>query len=155
MKSYLTILSFILCFTLQTACLLTEPENIKNNENSPPIPVLPDKQFILKINQTALLKSENIQIEFLRVTADSRCPSDVTCIWAGEVTIELAISKDDVDKGKITLINGASEKLKSFYNIDGYCIDLLKVEPYPSTLQKINPADYSITLIIKSATCQE
>jgi hypothetical protein len=37
-------------------------------------------QFQLKINQTAL-EPENVTVKFLNVTGDSRCPSDVTCIW--------------------------------------------------------------------------
>ena len=31
------------------------------------------------------------QLRFLRVVNDSRCPKDVQCVWAGEVTIEFEL----------------------------------------------------------------
>ena len=31
------------------------------------------------------------QLRFLRVVNDSRCPKDVQCVWAGEVTIEFEV----------------------------------------------------------------
>ncbi len=37
----------------------------------------------LHVNESAFIESENLQITLNRID-DSRCPSDVTCIWAGE-----------------------------------------------------------------------
>ena len=52
------------------------------------------EQFQLKVNQIAILKSDNIEIKFLNVTNDSRCPSDVTCVWEGEVKMSVNVVKD-------------------------------------------------------------
>src|SRR3972149_9754011 len=48
-----------------------------------------DSEFVLQIDQSAEIKSEELKITFLNVTSDSRCPSDVTCIWQGQAGSEL------------------------------------------------------------------
>src|SRR3989337_1626269 len=50
-----------------------------------------DSEFLLQVNQSAEIKSEDMKIIFLNVTSDSRCPSDVTCIWQGQAAIELDV----------------------------------------------------------------
>ena len=60
------------------------------------------EQFQLKVNQIAILKSDNIEIKFLNVTNDSRCPSDVTCVWEGEVKISVNVVKDKNPLGNFT-----------------------------------------------------
>ena len=39
-----------------------------------------------------LLIAGDTQLRLLRVVNDSRCPSDVQCVWAGEVTLEFELS---------------------------------------------------------------
>ena len=39
-----------------------------------------DSEFILQINQSAEIKSEDITVTFFNVTSDSRCPSYLTFI---------------------------------------------------------------------------
>ncbi len=49
-------------------------------ESSPP---KLGEEFELAVHQTAQITDENISITFQEVLEDSRCPVDVTCIWAG------------------------------------------------------------------------
>jgi hypothetical protein len=53
----------------------------------------PGTEFDLAIGQTAALEGTDYRITFNRVTEDSRCPVDVTCVWAGDAKIELVISR--------------------------------------------------------------
>ena len=46
----------------------------------------PGQEFSLSIGQSALITGENIQIKFEEIVEDSRCPKDVTCVWAGRVS---------------------------------------------------------------------
>ena len=107
-----------------------------------------DSKFQLAVGQTGFVESENIKITFLEVTADSRCPSDVTCIWAGEVKVLVNIWKDDQDLGGSTLVGQAANDDQAVKTFDGYSIKLLKVDPYPISTQAIGPSDYTITLIV-------
>jgi hypothetical protein len=102
--------------------------------------------FQLKINQIGYIKSENIKIVFLNVTEDSRCPSDVDCIWPGQVTILINITKDNKDTGEYNLTLGTDFDERAIKEFDGYSIKLMIVDPYPISTQEIELTDYIITL---------
>lgn len=51
----------------------------------------PGIEFTLTPGTTATLSGEDTQITFRGVVSDSRCPVDVTCVWAGNASIELTI----------------------------------------------------------------
>jgi len=112
------------------------------------IPAKLDTQFQLKVDQTALIRSENMRIAFLDVAGDSRCPSDVVCIWAGEVSILVNIWKNHQNHGDLILTRGAGKGDQAAKTFDGYSIELVKVEPYPVSIQKIELPDYIITLVV-------
>ena len=54
----------------------------------------PGTTFSLAVGKTAAVNGSNARITFNRVTEDSRCPTDVVCVWAGDAKIELTISRD-------------------------------------------------------------
>ena len=56
--------------------------------------VEPGASFTLAPGQTATVKGADASITFKRVLEDSRCPVDVTCVWAGDAKIEIAISRN-------------------------------------------------------------
>ncbi len=105
-----------------------------------------DSPFGLTINQTGYVDSENLQIRILNIT-DSRCPSDVQCIWAGEVNVRLVIIPDDgVWKG----LDLKEDEEKDFSSGNAnYSVRLLEVRPYPISTQKIEMGDYVLTLLIR------
>ena len=35
--------------------------------------------------QSAVFEAEKLEVQFVDIDSDSRCPSDVTCLWAGEI----------------------------------------------------------------------
>ncbi|MBM2831274.1 MAG: hypothetical protein HW414_326 [Dehalococcoidia bacterium] len=43
------------------------------------------QEFSLSVGQSRRIQGEELTVKFLEVASDSRCPSKVTCIWAGEV----------------------------------------------------------------------
>src|SRR4051812_16048016 len=44
-----------------------------------------------KITQKKCLKQKGIQLILKEVLADSRCPDDVTCVWAGQVKLVMSV----------------------------------------------------------------
>ena len=50
--------------------------------------ILPDQDFILHVGQRAKLDGV-FTIAFKSVLNDSRCPINVTCVWAGNGRVEL------------------------------------------------------------------
>jgi hypothetical protein len=41
------------------------------------------KEFTLKVGETGKAPREQLQVDFISVADDSRCPKGVTCVWAG------------------------------------------------------------------------
>jgi hypothetical protein len=68
-----------------------------------------DVPFELKVGQSAVIESEDIEVSFERVVQDSRCPSDVTCIWEGQATIGVFTQAEGIDKREHLLTIGADE----------------------------------------------
>jgi len=105
-------------------------------------------QFKLKIDQTAYIEAENIKVQFTDVREDSRCPSDVFCVWEGQATIALKITKDKKELREFTLTSRGGEPVTKTF--DGYSIKLVSVEPYPTSTDKLEKDDYVVTLAISS-----
>ena len=53
----------------------------------------PGAEFSLSLGKTAAITGTPYRITFNKVTEDSRCPVDVTCVWAGDAKIELTIAR--------------------------------------------------------------
>ncbi|KRT61332.1 MAG: hypothetical protein XU09_C0006G0255 [Thaumarchaeota archaeon CSP1-1] len=105
-----------------------------------------DSEFLLQVNQSAEIKSEDMKITFLNVTSDSRCPSDVTCIWQGQAGIELDVQKGEVESTVSLSIGGDSSPEESIFN--SYLIQLVDLSPYPISTKNIQPEDYTVTIKI-------
>ena len=56
----------------------------------------PGASFTLAPGETAVVKGADARITFNKVTDDSRCPVDVTCVWAGDAHVEVTISRNGV-----------------------------------------------------------
>ncbi|MFY3740340.1 MAG: hypothetical protein HMLIMOIP_000777 [Candidatus Nitrosomirales archaeon] len=112
-------------------------------------------EFHLEIGQTALIESKNISVRFLNVTEDSRCPSDVVCVWEGQVTILLNIMQHDQDLGDFALtIRGGDETLAA-KTFDGHAVQVMQVEPYPKASEPIQTSDYVATLVVSKISSSE
>ena len=109
------------------------------------------EQFYIKVGQTESINSENIKIKLLEVTNESRCASDVVCIWAGEVKVVLNVSINNQDMGDKTLTLGAGNDDQSIENIGGYSVKVLAVNPYPVSTHKIEQSEYIVTLIVNNS----
>lgn len=107
-----------------------------------------DQPFTLFVRQKATI--EDLQIRFISVPEDSRCPSDVTCIWAGNAKIVLGVSlRESTTETAITL-NTNTEPTEALYA--GYRIRFVSLKPIPVSGRTINPAEYHVTLIVSRAS---
>ncbi len=107
-----------------------------------------DKEFTLVIGQTAKISSENLTIKFMDVTADSRCPSDVECPWAGQVKVLLNIksgsSSQEVELTQLGAGNDEGQKIGNYtYKFT--------VEPYPISTHQIEKSEYRLLLTVSKS----
>lgn len=107
-----------------------------------------DEPVQLAPGESALFQAGKLEVTFVEVISDSRCPTDTTCIWQGTVSVRLAIRSD----GKVTQHEADASNDVA---ISGYVVDILDVLPArgPQS-QRIAPADYRVTLKITRAPAQ-
>jgi hypothetical protein len=104
------------------------------------------QEFFLSIGQTATIEGQALQITFEDIIEDSRCPSDVTCIWAGRASCV------------IKLVDGSSQYrmvLTELGLTDQYTRETYReyqlafhVRPYPEAGQSIGRDEYRLQLIV-------
>jgi len=98
-----------------------------------------DDPFMIKIHQT--LSVDNLALTFSKIE-DSRCPSDVTCVWEGRASITFDIY-DQKQHQTIMLTTG--ENTTSY--VDSYKINLIDILPYPASSKNISE-EYVATISV-------
>ncbi len=92
-----------------------------------------------------LCDNDSSCFSFTKVISDSRCPSDVECVWQGTANIELSTCNEK--DGSVTL--------EIYHPVDytingiGYTLKLTGLDPYPSTSQPHDISEYAATITIK------
>ncbi|MDO8473111.1 MAG: hypothetical protein Q7T05_04760, partial [Dehalococcoidia bacterium] len=108
------------------------------------------QQFELIPGQIASITGESLKVRFVEIVADSRCPTGVQCIWAGEVSCLVEIDYSGTTS-RIVLTQGGSGPATTGFN--KYEI-AFGVQPYPEAGKQIDKAAYRLQLTIskKAAT---
>jgi len=101
----------------------------------------------IKTGSTANLNEKilnsGVYITPLQVVSDSRCPTDVTCIWAGEILVEIKLEKDGVVK-IVELKEGGNA------SIGESTVTFVSVLPEKNSTVSIQAKDYKFTFKVAS-----
>ncbi|HKE96834.1 MAG TPA: hypothetical protein VKB34_21180 [Povalibacter sp.] len=89
---------------------------------------------------TAAVKAAGMKVRFVAVTEDSRCPRDTTCVWAGEVKVQIEIQQSSHSAPPVEMLEGGTTQA------GGYRVTLVRVEPQPVSTTRIAPQEYRATL---------
>jgi hypothetical protein len=111
-----------------------------------------NEAFSLKVNQTAFIESERMLLNFTNVTADSRCPTDVQCVWAGIGAVSVRIKKDEGNTSShLHTIVTTENRFMNFTDSNGimYELELIDLKPYPISTKEIQMDEYFATLKVK------
>ena len=104
------------------------------------------QKFTLHIGETAEIEGEQLQIKFLEVFEDSRCPRGVTCVWEGRVSCLIEITYQE-SLHRITLTQPGLTDWPTKESFKQYQISF-DVEPYPEAGNEIPADDYLLVLRI-------
>jgi hypothetical protein len=105
----------------------------------------PGAEVTLAPGQWVSVKTTPMKVGFVAVTEDSRCPRDVTCIWAGEVKVQLEIREASQGASQMEILEGGSTVAGA------YRVTLVRVEPLPTSTARIAPQEYRATLKMDKA----
>jgi hypothetical protein len=67
------------------------------------------------------------------IPEDSRCPSDVVCVWAGRAIVKFSLRKDHQTYPFTLSTLNMPNSYKKDTTLLGYKIELMNVYPYPKT----------------------
>lgn len=111
------------------------------------VPAVPlGQDFVLQVGQSVLVEGAGFGITFVAVTEDSRCPVDVTCVWAGNATVELKVGMTDAGDTTVALNTDLEPKAAT---IGGHELRLVALAPVPRSDARIAASDYAATLRVE------
>lgn len=100
----------------------------------------PQQSLFLKVGESGI--AGEVTVKVVKIVSDSRCASDVVCIQAGNVVVELEVTKAS-KIGKLSI--ATDEDGKPF---EGYFIQIMDVLPEAKSTVKIEEKDYTITVSV-------
>ena len=101
------------------------------------------------INKQKIVVKNKLSIKFASLIEDSRCPTDVQCIQAGEARITIEISNGGGKAPKTFEIGiGKTPQTVSY---SGYNIKLTALTPQPASNIRINRNGYTATFTVAKA----
>jgi len=125
-------------------------------ENSPvrdtmETPPTLDAPFALARGATATV--DGLGVTFSAVLEDSRCPVNVTCVWEGRATVNLALTEGGRSGGVNLELPGGTgaDDINRHRTIEalGHRITLMALDPYPGTDGAENGAPPVATLKVE------
>ncbi len=108
-----------------------------------------NEPFLLCFGNTAAQTGQNFNVKFDKLVEDSRCPTDVTCIWAGRASVALSLTHEgttETDTLSIGDFTGTTHSDSALFA--GYKIKLVEVQPVPVSTAQPAEADYKVKLLI-------
>jgi len=112
-----------------------------------PVGPKPGESFSLAVGQRVTLDTVHTSVRFLTVSEDSRCPSQVQCVWAGDGAVVLEIASAEANAAEDTLHTNSESGPRSTV-LGRFELTLLQLDPYPETPGAIAPEDYRATLAL-------
>jgi hypothetical protein len=112
-----------------------------------------NEAFTLGGGQEAVIASENMRLRFDQVLEDSRCPTQVDCVWTGQARIAVVVQPNDSAPSTVTFnTNPAPGQTVNVVAVGEYNIELQSLDPYPQSPDDPLPfEDYRATLVVRNA----
>lgn len=106
------------------------------------------EEFSLRTGERMQIQGGAAAVSFVAVPQDSRCPSDVVCVWAGDAVarLDLLVSGDSARADLHT--NGQAGSARA--DMHGYVLELVSLAPYPRSGGQIPQEDYTATLRVSA-----
>ncbi|MGH7460135.1 MAG: hypothetical protein ACREMA_03785 [Longimicrobiales bacterium] len=129
-------------FVALAGCTSNEPTQPGDPASESIVDVGIGQPFQLRPGTTAQLPG-GLLVGFKGVSSDSRCPSDVVCVWQGDASVRINATVGRMAWTPFDLHTGINPKDASFRD---WQIRLVAVNPHPRSTAPIPPGDYTITL---------
>ena len=92
----------------------------------------------VQVNTEKRAPKSKLTVRFVEMVEDSRCPTDVNCVWAGNAKIKIRVSKNGRSHDLTLDTNGPSQSAAA----EGYTIRFVGLTPLPRSNVRINRNGY-------------
>ena len=133
---------FLALVAATSACMSTsQPTPAVGTPGS--IQVSSGQAFDLAVGQEAQISDTPLTVRFISASQDSRCPSDVQCVWAGDALIRLGLSSTAAASSETSIHTNIEPRVATY---SGYQIKAVGLRPTPKSGQSIPGAAYVVSL---------
>ena len=140
MRFAATTLALSLCWA---ACSVAAPDQ--------PLLIEAGKSVSLRVGESAQTRDGEWRIGFEGVSADSRCPEGVQCVWAGDATVRVWLQRRAGPRELHELHTAArAASGASAPGSDGRRLRLMRLDPSPVASKPVAPGDYVVTLTLNA-----
>ncbi|MEB3358036.1 MAG: hypothetical protein VKK04_15015 [Synechococcales bacterium] len=106
------------------------------------------RTLTLQSDQPVVVEPSQMELTLVDVV-DSRCPTDVQCVWGGGITITLAVQSAETPRQQVELSRLPGQEPES-QSISGVTLSLVDVTPHPRSNRTPSPEDYTATIRVST-----
>lgn len=106
-----------------------------------------NEEFTLAPGQTTSVEGTNVRLTFERVSEDSRCAVDVTCVWEGDAVVVLKVKLEAEEVTREVHTQGGASRSRQAPAGD-YTVTLVRLDPAPRSTAPIEASAYRATLLV-------
>jgi hypothetical protein len=106
------------------------------------------RELKLNAGRVVTLDEGRLRVRFVSVASDSRCPTDVDCVWAGNAEVVFEVSGSRRGSRTFRLNTSASPERPGEGRYGRYTLKLTALAPQPRSNRKIAPGQYTATLLV-------
>jgi hypothetical protein len=105
------------------------------------------EEFEIRVGEWVLIDAANLELRFLEVAEDSRCPDNPTieCVWIGDAAVVIETIFSNAEAQHDTLHTTLEPRS---VDVGPLALTLLALAPYPQDVTPIPAEDYVATLSI-------
>jgi hypothetical protein len=97
----------------------------------------------LRAGSSARIGTSGVVVAFRGIVADSRCPIDAVCVWAGDAEARIQLTSPGTTGTSVTLHSFTDPKSVTF---GGFTFRLVEVAPPNVSTRRTDAKDYVIAL---------
>jgi len=112
-----------------------------------------DDAVVLRRGQWVSFSKRPLQMAFLRVVEDSRCPLNTQCVTAGDAVVQFQSKSAEGGFGTVLarLPGGAPVDSIPWTTWSSYRVRVLRLEPYPQPGVAVDSSAFVVTFVVKKA----
>jgi hypothetical protein len=110
-----------------------------------------NQPFQLRVGEWARVEDAGLELHFVEVGEDSRCPSNalILCVWEGDGAVVVEIASVEVDARTDTLHTTLDPKA---VDLGSFLLHLERLVPYPEDVTPIPVGEYVASFVLTSSS---